>query len=91
MEQEIPTYYSVSTVAQWCCVTNAAVSNWLRRYTDYPQPAIIYSTPQQDYYGWTADQKREWQDWSRPGTHPAAARRVLPRPGPGAKPRHTAR
>jgi hypothetical protein len=59
-------YAGAGTIASWCGVTGAAVSNWLVRYSDCPQPAVVVQAGDRVTYGWAMDSKQEWLEWLRP-------------------------
>ena len=59
-----PTFYGPAMVAQWCGVTRDAVSNWLRRFDDFPAPAGRLCGPQRVSFFWRGDQREEWIAWA---------------------------
>lgn len=63
MPDEPLTVYGASEIARWFLVSKATVSMWLKRYTDYPTPAVVMLTQAREVYGWTADQRDAWGDW----------------------------
>ena len=66
----LPVFYGPSSVAEWCGVGRAAVSNWLNRYDDYPEPAGIVRGPRSDTFFWRENQREDWIRWAR-GPEPA--------------------
>lgn len=60
----LPTFYGPAMVAEWCGVGRAAVSNWLRRYDDFPEPAGRVRGPKVDNLFWREDQRKEWLEWA---------------------------
>lgn len=74
--------YGQGHVAQWLGVGVSAVSNWLTRHWDsIPKPAAVIISPSGDEsYGWTAEQRKDWEDWQRKHVRRPAA--------PVNKPRH---
>lgn len=54
------TIYGAADVARLLRVTNAAVSNYQKRYDDTPKPAC--QTVDGRYF-WTLEGMREWHEW----------------------------
>lgn len=49
-------------IARLLGTTSPAVSNWIARYTDYPEPFGV-SHGRRDRFFWTPDQAGEWRAW----------------------------
>jgi hypothetical protein len=59
-------YAGTSEVAAWCGVTLPAVSNWLTRYTTYPEPDVQLGIDREsgaEHYGWEPSRRAEWLAW----------------------------
>jgi hypothetical protein len=62
--QALPVFYGPSAVARWCGVGRAAVSNWLQRYDDFPEPAGVVRGAARDAFFWRGDQREDWIRWA---------------------------
>lgn len=60
----VPVFYGPAMVAQWCGVSRDAVSNWLRRHDDFPEPAGQLCGPERSSYFWRGDQRGDWLRWA---------------------------
>jgi Putative ATPase subunit of terminase (gpP-like) len=70
------TYAGVAEIARWCGVSQAAVSNWLRRYETYPVPDAQIGIARAGWwntYGWLPERRAEWLDWQRGDRGPMVA------------------
>lgn len=57
--------WGVAEVARWCGVRSTAVSSWRQRYGRWPvRPAVEINAGCRRYYGWTSDQREDWEKWS---------------------------
>jgi hypothetical protein len=65
-------YRSTADVAAWCDVVPSAVSMWLRRYDDWPEPDVEVRTEKTGYVvrGWLPSRRAEWVRYAKRRTKP---------------------
>lgn len=66
--------YGTSYIGKMLGVTNASVSNWIKRHADTPKPFGVVKAPSQEHYVWDERGLQEWREWYE-GRIEARARR----------------